>query len=63
MLILSRRNGEKILLSIEGRKPIEVVVSAIRGNVVRLGFEAEKDVVILREEVARVIQKAKEAKP
>ncbi len=48
MLVLSRKQNEKIL--IPGiQASIEVV--AIKGNVVRLGIQAPPDVVILREEL------------
>jgi carbon storage regulator len=47
MLVLSRRPNESIV--IEGG--IRVTVVSIRGNQVRLGFEAPGDVRIFREEL------------
>ena len=47
MLCLSRKRGEKIVLT----GGIEVTVVAIKGNVVRLGFVAPQDVKILRSEL------------
>jgi carbon storage regulator len=47
MLILRRKIGERVL--IDGR--IEVTVLHIRGGKVRLGFNAPRNVRVLREEV------------
>ena len=49
MLILRRRIGERIV--IDGR--IEVTVLHVRGGKVRLGFNAPRNVRVLREEVLR----------
>jgi carbon storage regulator CsrA len=49
MLILRRKIGERIV--IDGR--IEVTVLHIRGGKVRLGFDAPRDVRVLREEILR----------
>lgn len=47
MLVLSRKQGQTVV--IDGR--IRVTVQNIRGNVVRIGFEAPREVSILREEL------------
>jgi carbon storage regulator len=47
MLVLSRRNGESIV--IDGK--ITVTVVEIRGGQIRLGIEAPKEVPVRREEV------------
>jgi len=47
MLILSRKEGEKVLIGPQ----IEVVVTEIRGSSVRLGFRAPCEVAIHREEI------------
>jgi carbon storage regulator len=47
MLVLSRRNGERIV--IDGR--IIVTVIEIRGGQVRLGIEAPRDVAVWRGEL------------
>ena len=57
MLILSRKPGEKITIG----DSITVVVSSIRGNVVRLGVVAPKDVKVHRKEVALRIAEEKAA--
>lgn len=54
MLCLSRKRDERIL--IDGGRIVLTVVE-IRGDKVRLGIEAAKDVAIHREEVWVAIQK------
>lgn len=51
MLVLSRKRDEKVVIG----GSVEVTVVEIRGDKVRLGIEAPKDVPVHREEVARVI--------
>jgi len=57
MLVLGRLKGERVIVD-GGRLVIEVV--EVRGDRVRLGFIADQDVVIDREEVAAA--KAREAR-
>jgi carbon storage regulator len=47
MLVLSRKVDEQIIIG----EHIRVTVVSIRGNQVRLGFEAPHDVPIFREEL------------
>lgn len=47
MLVLSRRKGDSIV--IDGG--IKITVVEVKGNVVRLGIEAPKEVSILRTEL------------
>ena len=47
MLILTRRMGETLTIGAE----VTVTVLGIKGNQVRLGIEAPKDVAVHREEV------------
>ena len=47
MLVLSRKTNERILIG----DSIRIHVVSVRGNVVRLGIEAPRDVTILREEL------------
>ena len=47
MLVLSRKENESIIIN----ENIRLVVLEIRGNNIRLGFEAPKDVPIHRREV------------
>lgn len=57
MLVLSRKPGERIVIG-DG---IEVMVLEVRGDRVRLGFTAPKDVAIHRQEVAARIEREQEA--
>jgi len=47
MLVLSRKRGERIVIGPD----IELIVVAIRGERVQLGFHAPKEVAIHREEI------------
>lgn len=51
MLVLSRKCDEKILIHVPGFKEIEVTVVQIDSSRIRLGFDAPKDVIILRKEL------------
>ncbi len=57
MLVLARRADEEVIIG----EDISVKVVEIRGNVVRLGFNAPSDVTIHRREVYEAIVKANEA--
>lgn len=48
MLILTRRPGETIMI---GGKEVTVTVLSIKGNQVRVGVNAPKDVPVHREEI------------
>lgn len=52
MLVLSRKKDETIIMRIPGREDIKLTVVRIdNSNKVRIGVEADKDVVILRSEL------------
>jgi len=52
MLVLSRKKDETIIFRVPGRDDIRLTVVRIDNmNKVRLGVEAEKDIVILRSEL------------
>lgn len=53
MLVLSRKKNEAIVFDGPGR----VVVVEIRGDKVRLGFEADRSVTVHRQEVADAISR------
>jgi carbon storage regulator len=55
MLVLSRKNNESIVIG-DG---IVVTIVAIRGDKVRLGIEAPKEVPVHRREVYDAIKKAR----
>ena len=54
MLVLSRHKNEKIIIG----DTIEIVVVEIRGDKVRLGIVAPKDVTVHRQEVYEAIKNA-----
>lgn len=53
MLILTRRVGETIVIG----NSIQVTVLGVKGNQVRLGISAPKDVAVHREEIFERIQR------
>lgn len=54
MLILTRKIGEKLIIDHE----IEVVILETKGNQIRLGVKAPKEIPIHREEVYEKIKEA-----
>lgn len=57
MLVLSRKKNEAIIID----KVITVTIVEIRGDKVRLGIVAPKEMPVHRQEVQDAIDKAKEA--
>ena len=59
ILVLSRKKDETIIVRIPGRDDIKLTVVRIDNmNKVRIGVEADKDVIILRSELDEKIQRA-----
>ena len=56
MLVLTRKKNESIVI----RDDIVIMVVEIRGDKVRLGFDAPKDVPIHRQEVYEAIKRENE---
>jgi len=56
MLVLSRKVNESIVISV-GEAIIEVVVAEIRGDKVRLGITAPREIPVHRREVYEEIQR------
>ena len=54
MLVLSRKQGERVLIG----KDIRLTVLEVRGDRVKLGFEGPLDVPIHRQEVAERIRQS-----
>ena len=52
MLILSRKEDEKILID----ENIKISIVEIKGNTVKIGIEAPEEVEILREEVYKSVE-------
>ena len=59
MLILTRRVGETLMVGDE----VTVTVLGVKGNQVRIGVNAPKEVAVHREEIYQRIQKEKEGGP
>ena len=59
MLVLSREKDEKIIIQC-GRERIEILVVVLGRFQCRLGFIASPEVIIHREEVARMIEAEEE---
>lgn len=59
MLVVSRKKNESIIIN----NDIHIVVVEIRGDKVRLGIEAPKDVPVHRKEVYDAIKRANDAAP
>lgn len=58
MLVLTRRKNESIVISDD----IVIMVIEVRGDRVRLGIDAPKDVPVHRREVYEAIKKAEQEK-
>ncbi|HGM4771839.1 TPA: carbon storage regulator CsrA [Pseudomonas aeruginosa] len=59
MLILTRRVGETLMVGDD----VTVTVLGVKGNQVRIGVNARKEVAVHREEIYQRIQKEKDQEP
>ncbi|HET9517402.1 MAG TPA: carbon storage regulator CsrA [Actinoplanes sp.] len=52
MLVLTRRSGESVMIG----DTVVVTVLEVRGDVIRLGIDAPRDIQVHREEIYRELQ-------
>ena len=57
MLVLTRRAGESVMIGDD----VVITVLEVRGDVIRLGIQAPRDVQVHREEVYRELREANRA--
>lgn len=61
MLILTRRPGEHLVIQLPDNRTIEITILGVRGNQVRIGTTAPKDINIHRSEIFDRIQRGQPA--
>ena len=59
MLVLSRQKDEAIMIG-EGENVVEIIIVDVRGDKVRLGINAPRNISVHRKEIYLAIQKEKE---
>ena len=60
MLVLQRCCNERVMIALPDGRRIVVQVTDIRGDKVRIGFEADQDIAIFREEVLVRMERERE---
>lgn len=53
MLVLTRKKSESVVITPPGMEPITIVIVDISSNRVRIGVDAEKEVLIKRSELKK----------
>jgi carbon storage regulator len=56
MLILTRRVGERLIIG----EDVTITILSLKGNQIRIGIDAPREIKVHREEVFRRIQKERE---
>lgn len=56
MLVVTRKPNESLILDVDGKR-IEVKILGVKGNQVRVGTDAPKDVHIIRDELLKKYDK------
>ena len=51
MLVLTRKADEAIILTMPSGEQIDIIVTEVSRNQVRIGIDANKDVQVMREEM------------
>ena len=51
MLVVARKTGQSVLLKQEGKQDIRIHFVGYDRGIIRMGIDAPKDVIILRQEV------------
>lgn len=59
MLILTRKVGETLIIGDD----VKITVLGVKGNQVRIGVDAPKEIAVHREEIYQRIQQEKNADP
>lgn len=59
MLILTRRIGETLVIVLPDDRTVEINICGVKGNQVRCGITADKDIQVHREEIYQRIQAEK----
>lgn len=57
MLVLGRKMDERIFLTMPDGRNIAIVITEIHPDKVRIGIEAPRDVVIVRDNAVKTIQR------
>ena len=59
MLILTRRVGEKVMVGDD----VKLIILGVKGNQVRVGIEAPKNIAVHREEIYERIKREQQSQP
>ena len=51
MLVLTRKTDEAIIIELPNGQQVDIIVSEVKGNQVRIGIDAPRNVIVLREEL------------